>query len=175
MLSSLTEFGQLKPGMSAVIDYLTAHNISYGTTTGYDAEMLALVLPIAAKQGYRPAVNITSEQTGGVGRPAPAMLALAAEQLTIIDPTTVMKIGDSVNDILEGNNADAVSVGIIDGSNIMGLSELAFNALSPAEQAERRAHVTAAYQRAGADYILQSMAELPALLDQINQPVATDH
>ena len=175
LLSSLTEFGQLKPGMSAVIDYLTAHNISYGTTTGYDAEMLALVLPIAAKQGYRPAVNITSEQTGGVGRPAPAMLALAAEQLTVTDPTTVMKIGDSVNDILEGNNADAVSVGIIDGSNIMGLSELAFNALSPAEQAERRAHVTAAYQRAGADYILQSMAELPALLDQINQPVATDH
>ncbi|WP_348243576.1 HAD family hydrolase, partial [Salmonella enterica] len=69
-------------------------------------------LPIAAKQGYRPAVNITSEQTGGVGRPAPAMLALAAEQLTVTDPTTVMKIGDSVNDILEGNNADAVSVGI---------------------------------------------------------------
>ena len=164
LLSSLTEFGHLE-----------AHNISYGTTTGYDAEMLALVLPIAAKQGYRPAVNITSEQTGGVGRPAPAMLALAAEQLTVTDPTTVMKIGDSVNDILEGNNADAVSVGIIDGSNIMGLSELAFNALSPAEQAERRAHVTAAYQRAGADYILQSMAELPALLDQINQPVATDH
>ena len=86
-----------------------------------------------------------------------------------------MKVGDSVNDILEGNNANAVSVGIIDGSNIMGLSEIAFNALSSAEQAERRAQVAAEYQRAGADYILQSMAELPALIAQINQPVATDH
>ena len=86
-----------------------------------------------------------------------------------------MKVGDSVNDILEGNNANAVSVGIIDGSNIMGLSEIAFHALSSAEQAERRAQVTAEYQRAGADYILQSMAELPALIAQINQPVATDH
>ncbi|WP_252269795.1 phosphonoacetaldehyde hydrolase [Lactiplantibacillus pentosus] len=175
LLSSLTEFGQLKPGMPEVIDYLNTHHISYGTTTGYDAEMLALVLPIAARQGYQPAVNITSEQTDGVGRPAPDMLALAAEQLHITDPTTVMKVGDSVNDILEGNNANAVSVGIIDGSNIMGLSEIAFNALSSAEQAERRAQVTAEYQRAGADYILQSMAELPALIAQINQPVATDH
>ncbi|MBU7489170.1 phosphonoacetaldehyde hydrolase [Lactiplantibacillus pentosus] len=175
LLSSLTEFGQLKPGMSEVIDYLNTHHISYGTTTGYDAEMLALVLPIAARQGYQPVVNITSEQTDGVGRPAPDMLALAAEQLNIADPTTVMKVGDSVNDILEGNNANAVSVGIIDGSNIMGLSEIAFNALSSAEQAERRAQVTAEYQRAGADYILQSMAELPALIAQINQPVATDH
>ena len=157
LLSSLTEFGQLKPGMSEVIDYLNTHHISYGTTTGYDAEMLALVLPIAARQGYQPAVNITSEQ------------------LNITDPTKVMKVGDSVNDILEGNNANAVSVGIIDGSNIMGLSEIAFHTLSSAEQAERRAQVTAEYQRAGADYILQSMAELPALIAQINQPVATDH
>ena len=161
--------------MPAVIDYLTTHHISYGTTTGYDAEMLALVLPIASKQGYQPIVNITSAQTNGVGRPAPAMLTLAAEQLNVTDPTTVMKIGDSVNDILEGQNANAVTVGIVDGSNIMGLSELAFNALSPAEQNERRDQVTAAYQRAGADYILQSMAELPALLEQINQPVTTDH
>ncbi|WP_047998960.1 phosphonoacetaldehyde hydrolase [Lactiplantibacillus herbarum] len=175
LLASLSEFTQLKPGMTAVIDYLNTHQIVYGTTTGYDAEMLALVLPLAANQGYQPLVNITSEQTNGIGRPAPDMLALASSQLKVTDPTTVMKVGDSVNDILEGKNANAISVGIIDGSNLMGLSQTAFNTLSATEQAEHRAIVAAAYQQAGADYVLQSMTELPALIDHINHPVTVAH
>ena len=174
LLASLTDFAELKPGMDQVISYLNDHQIAYGTTTGYDAEMLALVLPIAAKQGYQPAVNITSEQTNGIGRPAPAMLELASDKLEITDPTTVMKVGDSINDILEGQNADAISVGVIDGSNLMGLSQAEFDALSAAEQATLRDNVADQYKKVGADYILQSMAELPALIDSINQPV-TDH
>ena len=172
LLASLTDFAQLKPGMDAVIAYLNEHHIAYGTTTGYDAEMLSIVLPIAANQGYRPTVNITSAQTGGIGRPAAAMLELACDQLEINDPATVIKIGDSVNDILEGQNADVISIGIVDGSNLMGLSEAEFDALTPTEQAHLRAQVTAEYTAVGADYILQSMTELPALIEQINQPVS---
>lgn len=174
LLASLTDFARLKPGMAQVVSYLNAHHIAYGTTTGYDAEMLSIVLPIAAEQGYQPSVNITSEQTNGIGRPAAAMLDLASDQLEITDPTTVMKVGDSVNDILEAQNADAISVGVIDGSNLMGLSQAEFNALSSDEQTTLRAKVANEYQKVGADYILQSMTELPALIDQINQPV-TDH
>ncbi|CAM3183627.1 phosphonoacetaldehyde hydrolase [Lactiplantibacillus plajomi] len=174
LLASIAEFGELKPGMTDVVTYLTEHNIAYGTTTGYDAEMLALVLPIAAKQGYRPTVNITSAQTNGIGRPAPAMLELASDQLEITDPTTVMKVGDSVNDILEGQNADAITVGVVDGSNLMGLSQDAFATLSDVQQAALRAKVAGQYESVGADYIIESMVELPALIDSINQPV-TDH
>ncbi len=171
LLASLPDFAQLKPGMAAVISYLNDHHIAYGTTSGYDAEMLAMVLPIAAKQGYQPAVNVTSEQTNGIGRPAPAMLELASDKLEITDPSTVMKVGDSINDILEGQNADAISVGIVDGSNLMGLSQSEFDAQSASEQAALRTKVACEYEKVGADYVLQSMAELPALIDSINQPV----
>lgn len=171
LLASLTNFATLKPGMRQLISYMDEHQIVYGTTTGYDAEMLALVLPIAAEQGYRPAVNITSEQTNGIGRPAPAMLELATDKLEITDPTTVMKVGDSINDILEGQNADAISVGVVDGSNLMGLSQAEFSALSAAEQTALRTKVASEYQKVGADYIIESMEELPALIDSINQPV----
>ncbi|AVK64488.1 phosphonoacetaldehyde hydrolase [Lactobacillus sp. CBA3606] len=175
LLASLTDFATLKPGMPAVIDYLDQHQIAYGTTTGYDAEMLAIVAPIAAKQGYRPSVNITSAQTNGIGRPAPAMLELACDQLAVTDPATVLKIGDSINDILEGQNANVRTVGIVDGSNLMGSSQAEFEALTFAEQTARRAKVTADYQAAGADYILQSMVDLPSLLTTINQPVIDTH
>jgi len=175
LLASLTDFAQLKPGMTATIDYMNTNQIAYGTTTGYDAEMLAIVLPIAANQGYQPTVNITSEQTNGIGRPAPAMLELACDQLEIKDYTTVLKVGDSINDILEGQNADAITVGLIDGSNLMGLSQTEFEALTTAEQTELRMKITAQYEAVGADHILQSMADLPALIDMINQPVTDRH
>ncbi|MFC6180388.1 phosphonoacetaldehyde hydrolase [Lactiplantibacillus daowaiensis] len=172
LLASLTDFAQLKPGMSAVIDYLTTNHIAYGTTTGYDEEMLAIVAPIAANQGYHPAINVTSEQTNGIGRPAPAMLELACDKLEVTDFTKVLKVGDSINDILEGQNADAITVGIVEGSNLMGLSATEFDALSRPQQALLRAKVASQYEAAGADHILMSMTELPALIDSINAPVS---
>ncbi|MFC6294562.1 phosphonoacetaldehyde hydrolase [Lactiplantibacillus daoliensis] len=171
LLASLTEFAQLKPGMAAVIDFLNDNQIAYGSTTGYDEEMLAIVQPIAASQGYRPTVNITSAQTNGIGRPASAMLELACDRLEVTDYANVVKVGDSINDILEGQNADAITVGIIDGSNLMGWSESDFNTLAPVEQTKLRAKVAAQYEAVGADHILQSMVELPALLASLNQPV----
>ncbi|VDG17973.1 phosphonoacetaldehyde hydrolase [Lactobacillus sp.] [Lactiplantibacillus mudanjiangensis] len=172
LLASLTNFSQLKPGMPAVIDYLNSQQIPYGTTTGYDEEMLSIVAPIAANQGYQPVVNITSAQTNGIGRPAPAMLELACDQLEVTDLTQVLKVGDSINDILEGQNADTITVGIVEGSNLIGLSEDDFAALSIPQQALLRAKVASQYEAAGADHILLSMSELPALIDAINAPVA---
>ena len=172
LLATLTDFAHLKPGMDTVIDFLNSQQIAYGSTTGYDEEMLATVLPIAANQGYCPTVNITSAQTNGIGRPASAMLELACDQLEVTDYANVVKVGDSINDILEGQNADAISVGIVDGSNLMGLSQAAFDALTAAEQLVLRAKVAAQYEAVGADYILQSMVDLPALLTKLNQPVS---
>ncbi|WP_137625230.1 phosphonoacetaldehyde hydrolase [Lactiplantibacillus pingfangensis] len=171
LLATLTDFARLKPGMDAVIAYLTEQHIPYGSTTGYDEEMLATVLPIAANQGYCPTVNITSAQTNGIGRPASAMLELACDQLEVTDYANVVKVGDSINDILEAQNADAISVGLIDGSNLMGLSQAEFDALTNTEQTELRTKVAMQYETVGADYILQSMADLPTLLTTLSQPV----
>lgn len=158
--------------MTAVIDYLTTHHIPYGTTTGYDEAMLSIVRPIAASQGYRPTINVTSAQTQGVGRPAAAMLQLASNELAVTDLTKVVKVGDSINDILEGKNAQAIAIGVVDGSNLMGRSLAEFTALTPSEQTKLREQVSAQYLAADADYVIQSMAELPALLTKLNQTVA---
>lgn len=172
LLSSLPDFAQLKPGMTTVIDYLTAHKIPYGTTTGYDEAMLSIVRPIAASQGYRPTINVTSAQTQGVGRPAAAMLQLASNELAVTDMAKVVKVGDSINDILEGKNAKAITIGVVDGSNLMGLSLAEFTALTPNEKNKLREQVSAQCLAADADYVIQSMAELPTLLTKLNQTVA---
>jgi len=169
LLTELPNFSQLKPGMAAVITYLTDNQLPYGTTSGYDADMLKIVLPVAAEQGYQPHINVTSEQTNGVGRPAAAMLAHACDLLGVTDRQTALKVGDSINDILEAKNAGCLSVGMVDGSNLMGLTEAEFAALTPVEQADARQMVRDQYQGVQADFILTSMAELPALIATLNR------
>ena len=69
----------------------------------------------------------------------------------------VMKVGDTVSDILEGKNAGLVTVGILEGSSVMGLTQEEYEALSPEEReaADKKAEQT--YLEAGADYVVRDV------------------
>ena len=72
-------------------------------------------------------------------------------------------------DILEGKNAGVWSVGIIKGSNVVGLNEAEYNALD--EQAKKELHEKARkiYLDAGADYVIEDITELPEVIAEINE------
>ena len=89
--------------------------------------------------------------------------------LNVYPPKLVVKAGDTVMDILEGKNAGAWSVGIIKGSNVVGLNEAEYNALD--EQAKKELHEKARkiYLDAGADYVIEDITELPEVIAKINE------
>ena len=60
------------------------------------------------------------------------------EELKLSDVRKVMKVGDTVSDIREGKNAGLYTVGIIEGSSVVGLSQREFEALSPEEDVYKR-------------------------------------
>ncbi|WP_054655515.1 HAD family hydrolase [Secundilactobacillus silagei] len=97
----LVATADLKPGVTDLVRFANSHHIQLATTTGYTQAMLDQILPLAAEQGYNPAYNITSEQTNHVGRPKSDMVDLAMKKMEISDPTHVIKVGDTVNDVLE--------------------------------------------------------------------------
>lgn len=164
----LSETAQLKPGMTDLIQFAKAHHIQLATTTGYTQAMLDQILPLAAKQGYTPLYNITSEQTNGVGRPKPDMVELAMKKMAISDPSHVIKVGDTVNDILEGKNADVISIGVVDGGNLIGLSQQEVDDLSIEQRDRYHAKATAILKEAGADDIINNIADLIPLIESIN-------
>ena len=43
---------------------------------------------------------------------------------------TVIKVGDTVSDIREGKNAGVRSLGVLEGSSVMGMTQTAYEALS---------------------------------------------
>lgn len=60
-------------------------------------------------------------------------------------------------------------MGIIKGSNVVGLNEAEYNALD--EQAKKELHEKARkiYLDAGADYVIEDITELPEVIAKINE------
>ena len=77
------------------------------------------------------------------------------------------KVGDTVSDIREGKNAGCISIGVIDGSSEMAMAQDEFEALGTDEQTAARERVGSVFRAAGEDAVIDTFAELPALLRQL--------
>lgn len=96
--------------------------------------MMEIVAPQAAKAGYAPDCWFSPDSCNKKGRPYPYMIFKNMEALQIDSVSKVIKAGDTVADILEGKNAGVFTIGILDGSSVIGLSEAEFEALSEDEK-----------------------------------------
>ena len=90
--------------------------------TGYTDAMMKIVQPGAAAQGYTVDCLVTPDHLPA-GRPAPYMIYRNMTELAIPSVDEVVKVGDTIADIREGLNAKVCSVGVITGSNELGLTE----------------------------------------------------
>ncbi|WP_125761802.1 phosphonoacetaldehyde hydrolase [Companilactobacillus hulinensis] len=168
LINHLKKSTELKPGMLEAFQYLTEHSIRVATTTGYTLEMMNIVRDSAAKLGYLPELVVTSEDVAGQGRPSPAMIKTILSQFSIDDLQSVLKIGDTVVDIQEGKNAGVITVGVVEGSSLMGLSEDEFNRLSKSEKVLKRREVRKIFENEGADLIINNMFELSDVIQALN-------
>lgn len=156
----------LVPGLLECVAALRRDGIKIGATTGYFRAAADAVYGAAARQGYRPDVSVCADEVP-LGRPAPFMIYRVMEATGVYPAGQVVKVGDTTQDIAEGVNAGAWSVGVIDSSNDMGLTRAEFQALTPAERAARRGEVGAKLRAAGAHAVLCSLEELPMLIESL--------
>ena len=87
------------------------------------------------------------------------------KKLEVASVGAAVKIGDTVSDIQEGLAAGMLSLGIVEGSSVMGLSEAEYAALSPEEKEAGRRSVEEKFLAAGASAVLRNLSELPAYLE----------
>lgn len=123
IMGILNDFTEPKPYVIEAVRILKGRGIAVGSTTGYTSEMMEIVAPEAAKKGYEPDVFVTPDDVGGKGRPYPYMVFRNLEKLGVSSVQAAVKVGDTVADIKEGRNAGLISIGIVEGSSVMGLSE----------------------------------------------------
>ncbi|GGO82293.1 phosphonoacetaldehyde hydrolase [Marinobacterium nitratireducens] len=170
-IASIAERAQLIPGAKATFDYLDERGIAIGANTGYSQEMIAELLPLAAAQGYRPSSNVCATDVPR-GRPFPHMTLKNMLDLEIEAVQGVVKVDDTLTGIEEGLNAGCWTVGVAISGNEVGLDLAAWEALDAGEQELRRTAACQRFRSAGAHYVIDSVAELPSVIEDIEARLA---
>jgi phosphonoacetaldehyde hydrolase len=170
-VEAVARHSALIPGALTCMESLKIAGVKIGGTTGYFQAAADVVYRLAADRGYRPDFAICADEVPA-GRPAPWMIFRAMEALGVYPPAAVVKVGDTVVDIADGLNAGVWSVGVLDSSSEMGLTEAEFAALDGAERTRRREVVASRFQQAGAHAVVRTVAQVPALVDHFNALLA---
>jgi phosphonoacetaldehyde hydrolase len=154
----------LIPGARATFDRVRSAGLRVASSTGYTREMMQPVLARAAEQGYVPEHVVCSGETPA-GRPSPLMIYKACAELGVWPLSRVVKVDDAEAGIAEGKAAGAFTVGVASG-NALGLSLEALQALPATERARRIERAGRSLLDAGADLVIDSVADLVPALEQ---------
>ena len=166
-VSVLPDYSALIPGIQDAVKALQDRDIRVAGTTGYDHQMMDIVVEGMRKQGVNLDAAVCAEDVAS-GRPAPWMIFRAMEATNVSPPGAVVKIGDTLPDVEAGVRAGVWSIGVTDTGNMARCNQKIWDALPEEIQDTRRTQATSEMTEAGAHYALRSVTELPALIDEIN-------
>jgi phosphonoacetaldehyde hydrolase len=170
-IAAIRDSAQLIPRCREVMTALRGRGIRIGANTGYSRDMLAVLAAAAAEQGYRPDSSICATEVPR-GRPFPHMSLKNAIELEVENVHACVKVDDTVPGIEEGLNAGMWTVAVAISGNEVGLSPADWEALSPAEQQQRRYAAYARLRASGAHYVIDSIADLLPYIEVIERRLA---
>ena len=170
-IASVREHADFIPGALETLAQLQARSLRIGSTTGYTRPIMEVLIPIAAERGFSPEIVVCAGDLAA-GRPSPLMMWQTMARMGIWPAHTVVKVDDTLPGIGEGVAAGTWTVGVALSGNMVGLTVEELAALPEAERAALRARATAEMLAAGADIVIDSIADLPGALDRIAAPLA---
>lgn len=166
------EYSTAIPGAFATVDSLRARGLKIGSCSGYPRVVMDRLLPLAAAAGYAPDHTVATDDLPAGGRPGPWMALANVLALGVGDVRHCVKVDDTAPGIAEGLRAGMWTVGLAASGNAVGLTAEEWAALTPVQQDEYRRPATAMLREAGAHYVVDTLADLPAVLDTIETRLA---
>jgi len=158
-------------GVADVSETLRKAGLKLGSSTGYTRPMLDLLVKHAASEGYRPDMALCPDDAPG-GRPHPWMCLRMALEFRLSSVAAAVKVGDTESDIQEGRNAGMWAMGVSATGNELGLSAAELAALPDAERSHRIARACLRLKSAGAHYVIESVAQVEPVLEDIDARLA---
>ncbi|MEZ5661053.1 MAG: phosphonoacetaldehyde hydrolase [Burkholderiaceae bacterium] len=163
----VAQYTDLVPGAKAAVDALRTMGMKIGSTTGYTRSIMERILPAAAAQGYVPD-NLVCADDLAQTRPGPLAMYQCLIDLLVHPPQAVIKVDDTAPGIAEGSTAGCVTVGVLLSGNTCGRTVAEVQALSAGELQEIRERAGKILRDAGADHLIDTVADLPALVHALN-------
>ena len=166
-IAKVGEFSAPIAGAVQTLQWLRANGLKVGSCSGYPREVLKQLLPQAEAAGLKPDYVVAGDELEAGGRPGPYMALANVLALGIGDVRACVKVDDTVPGIEEGLRAGMWTVGLSLSGNEVGYGVQEFAKASKDEVDARVAVAEAKLKKAGAHYVVRSVADLPAVLAQI--------
>lgn len=159
------------PGALEAINTLRGQGLKIGSCSGYPAVVMAKVVELARQNGYVADHVVATDEVPN-GRPHPAQALANVIALGVSDVAACVKVDDTWPGILEGRSAGMWTVALTCSGNALGLTYEQYRALPAAELALERARITQIFEGSRPHYLIDTIVELPAVIDDINARLA---
>lgn len=170
-LECLAQYADLIPGTLEAVAAFRDRGLKIGSTTGYTGEMMKLLLAEAKQRGYEPDSTVCATDVPA-GRPEPWMCLANAQNLGVFPLEAIVKVGDTLPDIAEGLNAGMWTIGLAKTGNEIGLNQDEVQKLPRDEYLRRLARAYERMNRAGAHFVVDTIADVVPCLDEIDRRLA---
>ncbi|MBO2588444.1 phosphonoacetaldehyde hydrolase [Shewanella algae] len=171
-IAKVGEFADLIPGTLETVAWLRQQEIKIGSCSGYPREVMAELLPAAKARGFVPDSVVATGELSAGGRPGPWMALQNVLNLGIADVGHCLKVDDSAPGIHEGRSAGMWTVGLSLSGNESGMTLADFLAATEADKVFARRTASVNLAAAGAHYIIDTIAQLPEVVLDINARLA---
>ena len=172
-LACLRKYTNLLPGVADVTQRMQKQGIKLGSTTGFVRSMVDILEEEAAKQGYKPDASVAGDEVINGARPSPHMVYKNLDLLGITPIQSVIKVDDTVSGVGEAVNAGCWGVGVTRYSNYMDVDTPEDGEkLSVEEIAKRQSHTKDLLEKAGAHYVIESIADIEPVIEDVNKRLA---
>jgi phosphonoacetaldehyde hydrolase len=172
-LACLRQYTGLLPGVAKVTQKMQKAGIKIGVSTGFVRSMVDILEEDARKQGFKPDATVAGDEVAHGARPKPFMVYRNLDLLDIHPIQAVVKVDDTTSGVGEGLEAGCWAVGVSRYSNYMDIDTIEQAEKMPKAELERRVAYSAdLLRKAGAHYVIDSIVELPEVIDDINARLA---
>ncbi|WP_165668621.1 phosphonoacetaldehyde hydrolase [Metapseudomonas otitidis] len=161
----------LIPGALEAIAALRQRGLKIGSCSGYPKAVMDKVVELARGNGYVADHVVATDEVPN-GRPHPAQALANVIALGIEDVAACVKVDDTWPGILEGRRAGMWTVALTCSGNALGLTWEQFKALSPTELERARQRIGRLFEGARPHYLIDTIADLPKVIDAINARLA---
>lgn len=160
---------ELIPGALSVVQELRQRGLKIGSTTGYPREVMQRLMALAAKNGYTPDCTVCADDLAAGARPGPWMALACVQDLHIGAVSHCVKVDDTVPGIAEGLNAGMWTVGLALSGSPAGWTKADYENADEDTRSAVRERVKPLFKKAGAHFVIDTVADLPAVLLSIEQ------
>lgn len=168
----LPQYADVIPGVIEALAECRSRGLKIGSSSGYATPLMKSLAERAREEGLEVDAIVSASEVPA-GRPAPWMIFKNMEQLGVFPPASIVTVDDTTVGIEAGRNAGTWTVGVVETGNMLGLSRTELEQLAPSERESRVAAGRETMLAAGAHYAINSVADLPALIDLINARLAS--